>query len=82
MTKKTNLEILSNALAQAINGEPAPSFRSEDFAEILAAAGHLTQGDFQNADMARLGLEAVKLIGARLVAGMHSERAMAMMRDN
>lgn len=76
---EANIEIISQALAQAINGEPAPTFRSDDFAQILKASGHITgpsfDGTAKDEALAQIGLQAIKLIAARLVASMHSERA-------
>jgi hypothetical protein len=52
----------------------------------LKASGHVIGPSFDGATkddaLAQIGLQAVKLITARLVASMHSERAMALMRDN
>ena len=82
---KTDVAILSAALAYAINGESAPSFKSAEFSETMAAASRLTDpstDDYQAEDMARIGIEAVKLIAARLLSSMHSERALAMMRSH
>lgn len=82
---ETNTELLKSELSQIINGEPCPSFRSPEFAQILGAISDLTNpdanGEVKQHQMADIGLQAIKLINTRMLASMVSERAMALMRD-
>lgn len=80
---KNDLEICIDALTQAFGGNSVPSFRSQVFAETLAAANRLTaEPNSQTNDFAlkKIGLVAMGLLTAQLVASMQSERALSVMR--
>jgi len=83
----TELDQITTALAQAMQGEPAPSFKSQEFLRLIGAVNALTNTDNIGEPLTRLvheqiGLKALQLLLDRMSASMHSERAVAMMRDN
>ncbi len=79
---KTQIEILANALGQSLAGEPAPSFKTPEFAATIAACKALGATG-REALLAReaLGAKVIQMLLDRNLASMHGERAMAIMRD-
>lgn len=81
-----DLDQITTALAQAIRGESAPSFRSQEFLALIDAVNALTGTDQIGAETTRrvheqIGLKALQLLLNHLGASMHSERALSVMRD-
>lgn len=82
---KLNLEIVSGALEQVINDEPAPSFRSPEFADLIAAIRGIsneatTPEAHQRLLFEQIGRKAVLLLLDRLTASMGAERTVSIMR--
>ena len=82
---KTSLEIVSDALRQMINGEPAPSIKSPEFADFMTAASAIAtpgaDGAYQQSLYASVGANALQLVLLRLNASVNAEREIALMRD-
>ena len=72
------IDTITDALAQALAGEPAPAFDTADFRETVKAIGVLTNPAFGPTPH---GHHMQALVG-RMRASMQSERALAVMRDN
>lgn len=83
---KFNLEIVNEALAQAINNELAPSFRSPEFADLVAAICGISNQAVPEAHQRllfeQIGRKAVLLLLDRLTASMGTERTVAIMRGD
>lgn len=84
---KNHLEKVNAALAQFIQGESAPSFKSKEFADLVVAIKALTSPAYIREPHTRLvheqiGLKALLLLLEHIDASMQSERALSMMRDN
>lgn len=83
---KFNIEIISSALEQVINEEPAPSFRSPEFADLIAAirgiANQAAPEVHQRLLYEQIGRNAVLLLLARLTASMGVERTVSIMRGD
>ena len=82
---KTSMELVATALQDAINGEPPPSFRSSEFAELLQASRAIAMGGsaghYPMADYAQIGSLTLSLLVNRQLASMNAEREIAMARD-
>ena len=82
---KTDFEIVAVALEQMINGDPAPSIRTPEFAELISAARCIATstyaGGYQQSAYAQIGCRALALLVNRLVASMNAEREIALARD-
>lgn len=72
---------LIEALQHIVNGEPTPSFFSDDLEEVLAALSLFTIS-CNKEEYAAFGCAALRILLDRLLAGMHAERAVVIMRDN
>ena len=83
---KSNIETVNRAILQAFSGEPCPSFKSDEFAQTMSAVAEMTKppgnGELDRSPVAQIGLQAARLILARLMTSMHAERALAVMRDD
>ena len=83
---KFNLEIVNDALAQVINDEPAPSFRSPEFADLVAAIRGISNQAAPEAHQRllfeQIGRKAVLLLLDLLTASMGAERTVAIMRGD
>lgn len=82
-----HLETITNGLVHAIQGECTPSFKSQEFLDLLGAVNALTCPTQIGAPETRLvheqlGLKALHLLLDRMKASMQSERALAVMRNN
>jgi hypothetical protein len=83
----TQILTITNALAQAMCGEPAPSFRSAEFRTTISALTALTApGAAIDAHGLHLheqvGRVALSLLLDRFLAAMTAERAVAIMRSD
>lgn len=77
-----HLDTIINFLSRQIaNGDPAPSFQSQDFADLIAAARNIAEQDRQTTYEA-IGRRALELLLCSLSASMQGERTVALMRDN
>ena len=85
MTK--HLQTITAALSLAIKGEAAPSFKTQEFADLVGAIKALTGPALIGEPCTRLvheqiGLKALLLLLEHIGASMQSERALSMMRGN
>jgi hypothetical protein len=76
------LDQITTALEQAIQGEPAPSFNSPEFRQLVSAISSITGAADNRLESRLIGRKALSLLLSRLNASMQSERAVAVMRDN
>lgn len=82
MTNSNHIDTITDFLSRQIaSGDPAPSFQSQDFADLVAAARNIAAQNRQ-ATYEAIGRRALDLLLCRLSASMQGERALALMRDN
>ena len=86
MTNDQNDHILT-ALRALLHGDPMPSMRDPAFAVLMSSIDALsrqTNGEaarLQAANQRLLGLCAAGLLHSQLIASMHAERELALMRQ-
>jgi exonuclease I len=81
----TQFATILTALEQAITGEPAPSFCSPEFRELLSAVTALMApgiGPREHVIHEKLGRAAMTMLLDRLQASMTAERTLAIMRSD
>lgn len=77
-----HLDTITDFLSRQIgSGEPAPTFRSQEFADLVAAARSIAEQG-RGATYEAIGRRALELILCSLSASMQGERTVALMRDN
>lgn len=87
-TKETdNCEIIAAALADLIGGNPGPSFRSPEFAQLLLAVKAVVESPpdaagYPHINYAAIGARALDLLMVRVFSNLHAERALANMFDS
>ena len=83
---KNKLTIITAYLEEVFSGDPAPSFKSEEFAGLMSAISSITGIDSADPACAAvyeaIGRETVLLLLDRLQASMTTERTLAVMRGN
>ena len=83
---KNQVFLVTSAIEQAINGEAAPKFASEDFKELMSATTSIISvcgsDPFKQALFESIGRRTVLALLDRLNVSMQSERALAIMRDD
>ena len=83
---KKKIAIITAHLEEVFNGDPAPAFKSEEFAGLISAISSIS--GTESADPAcaavyeSIGRKTVLLLLDRLQAYMVAERTLAVMRGN
>lgn len=75
----TPFEIVTTALARAVAGEPMPSFRSDEFRELVSAANAVSCDHYLHE---RIGRQALSMLLTAAKSSMHTERTLAVMRGD
>jgi type III secretory pathway component EscV len=83
---KKHFETITLALAQIMQGESAPSFKSNEFTDLVGSIRALVNPSHISEPYTRLvheqiGLKALLLLLEYMGSSMQSERALSMMRD-
>ena len=80
---KNQVFLVTSAIEQAINGEAAPKFSSDEFVELLSATNSIVSvcgsDPFKQALFESIGRRTVLALLDRLRASMETERTLAIM---
>lgn len=82
---KNKLAVITAHLEQIINGDAAPSFRGDEFKELVSAASALASAGsdpFSSAVFESIGRRTVVLMLDRLQSSMTAERTLSIMRGD